>query len=148
MPWKVMFQGIVTPQLSSTPVERLWSAYLDINGGSEQNWGYQKLAAGHYKIWLPREIEKYNPFQGVYTYEDNWEVILVPRSCKMNGTTPIASGEITCGCACLAKKGHEYTSGIGYRSYFEVKTADDASLNDLAFDFYVISMANWVSPQY
>lgn len=148
MPWKIMFQGIVTPQLSSTPVERLWSAYLDINGGSEQNWGYQKLAAGHYKIWLPREIEKYNPFQGVYTYEDNWEVILVPRSCKMNGTTPIASGEITCGYACLAKKGHEYTSGIGYRSYFEVKTADDASLNDLAFDFYVISMANWVSPQY
>lgn len=146
MPWKVIYQGCVNPK-ASVPLERLWSCDLDISGHNENSWGYQRKAEGHYRIYLPKRIEKYDPKNYTYDYKNCWHVILSPRSCDVGGTH--ITDMIDAGYACLFEKGYTYEQVGGsymYRSYFEVKTADDASLNELAFDFFVISMANWVTP--
>lgn len=139
MPWKVIYQGCVNPY-ASVQIERLWDVNLDIQGEGSVDYGYQKLGTGRYKITLPKLLSKYNPSTGITMFEKCWHVIIVPRSCLVDGTSP-SQDHITCGYACLAAKGHE--SG---KSYFIVETADDASKNDLGFDFYVISMANWIDP--
>lgn len=146
MPWKVIYQGCVNPK-ASVPLERLWSCDLDISGHNENSWGYQRKAEGHYRIYLPKRIQKYDPENLVTDYYNCWHVILSPRSCNVSGSH--ISGMIDAGYACLYEKGYTYEQVGGsymYRSYFEVKTADDARLNELAFDFFVISMANWVTP--
>lgn len=139
MPWKVIYQGCVNPY-ASIQIERLWDVNLDIQGEGSVDYGYQKLGTGRYKITLPKLLSKYNPVTGTTMYEKCWHVIIVPRSCLVDGTAP-SQDHITCGYACLAAKGHE-----NGKSYFIVETADDASTNDLGFDFYVISMANWIDP--
>lgn len=136
LPWRVIHQGAVNP-LASVQLEKVWDVDLDISGESV-NYGYQRLAQGHYKITLPRQIQKYNPKTGTYEDETCWTVVLVPRACAIDGTP---TAKISSGHACLYKKGHE--SG---KSYFEVTCADNATLKDLAFDFYVISMASWIAP--
>lgn len=136
LPWRVIHQGSVNP-LASVQLEKVWDVDLDISGESV-NYGYQRLAQGHYKITLPRQIQKYNPKTGTYEDETCWTVVLVPRACAIDGTP---TAKISSGHACLYKKGHE--SG---KSYFEVTCADNATLKDLAFDFYVISMASWIAP--
>lgn len=146
MPWKVIYQGCVNPK-AAVPLERLWSIDLDISGHEETSWGYVRKAEGHYRIYLPKRIEKYDPNKYTYDYKNCWHVILSPRSCDVGGTH--ITDMIDAGYACLTEKGYTYEQVGGsymYRSYFEVKTADDASLNELAFDFFVISMANWVTP--
>lgn len=139
MPWKVIYQGCVNPY-ASVQIERLWDANLEIQGEGSVDYGYQKLATGRFKITLPKLLSKYNPATGETIYEKCWHVIVVPRSCLVDGTAP-SQDHITCGFACLAAKGHE-----NGKSYFIVETADDAYNNDLGFDFYVISMANWMEP--
>lgn len=139
MPWKVIYQGCVNPY-ASVQIERLWDVNLDIQGEGSVDYGYQKLETGRFKITLPKLLSKYNPITGTTMYEKCWHVIIVPRSCLVDGTAP-SQDHITCGYACLAAKGHE-----NGKSYFIVETADDASKNDLGFDFYVISMANWIDP--
>lgn len=139
MPWKVIYQGCVNPY-ASPQLERVWDVDLNIKGAGSVNYSYTKLATGKYKITLPRLLSKYDPATATTIYEKSWHVIVIPRSCFVDGTSPSPS-HITCGYACLAGKGHENN-----RSYFIVETADDDSKNDLGFDFYVISMANWLEP--
>lgn len=132
LPWRVIYQGGVNP-FATVQLEKIWDVDLDINGNGSVEYGYQRVAAGHYKITLPRQIRKYYKKTGTYEDETCWTVVLIPRACAIDGTP---SSQLNSGYACLYKKGNE-----NGKSYFEVKCA-----KDLAFDFYVISMASWITP--
>lgn len=124
---KIIYQGVFNPK-STYLMERVWSASLEATGLTE-NWTVQRLGEGHYKIWLP-----------IYIATTAYHVALT--GC-LYGMTGAISSNATNVYASLVNKGYDGSQGV---SFFEVKTADDASTNDGGFYFEVIGTYNWATP--
>lgn len=124
---KVIYQGIFNPSYKDL-MERTWSASLEATGIDEV-WNVAKLGEGHYKIWLP-----------IYLATTAYHVGLTACMYGMTGAISSNSANVY---ACLVNKGYDGSKGV---SFFEVKTADDASINDGGFYFEVIGTYNWNIP--
>lgn len=124
---KVIYQGIFNPSYKDL-MERTWSASLEATGIDEV-WNVAKLGEGHYKIWLP-----------IYLATTAYHVGLTSCMYGMTGAISSNSANVY---ACLVNKGYDGSKGV---SFFEVKTADDASINDGGFYFEVIGTYNWSIP--
>lgn len=128
-PLKVLYQGIFNPT-ATYYVDKIWSESLVNSGIEEKTWGIKVIdAEGKYRIYLP-----------TFLSSDSWHVMLTPCSYGVSGS--IATNVRY---ACLMAKGAETVDGV-YKSYFDVWTADDSSVNPGGFLFQVIGIHDWVSP--
>lgn len=128
-PLKVLYQGIFNPT-ATYYVDKIWSESLVNSGIEEKTWGIKVIDSdGKYRIYLP-----------TYLSSSSWHVMLTPCSYGVSGS--IATNVRY---ACLMAKGAETVDGV-YKSYFDVWTADDSSVNPGGFLFQVIGIHDWVSP--
>ena len=128
-PLKVLYQGIFNPN-ATYYIDKIWSEELVNSGIEEKTWGIKIIHTdGKYRIYLPK-----------YLNTSSWHVMLTPCSFGVSGS--IAENVRY---ACLMAKGAETMDGV-YKSYFDVWTADDSSVNPGGFLFQVIGIHDWVSP--
>lgn len=134
-PLKVLYQGIFHP---TKGYEAVWSERL-VHTRIEEFWTGEILDTnGKYRIHLPILLDN-----------DSWHVMLTP--CAYGDTSSNATNVRY---ATLMSKGTEsvtYTNAEGNsvaetRSYFDVWTADDSSINPCGFLFQVISTYDWARP--
>lgn len=134
-PLKVLYQGIFHP---TKGYEAVWSERL-VHTRIEEFWTGEILDTnGKFRIHLPILLDN-----------DSWHVMLTP--CAYGDTSSNATNVRY---ATLMSKGTEsvtYTNAEGNsvtetRSYFDVWTADDSSINPCGFLFQVISTYDWARP--
>lgn len=134
-PLKVLYQGIFHP---TKGYEAVWSERL-VHTRLEEFWTGEILDTnGKFRIHLPILLDN-----------DSWHVMLTP--CAYGDTSSNATNVRY---ATLMSKGTEsvtYTNAEGNsvtetRSYFDVWTADDNSINPCGFLFQVISTYDWARP--
>ena len=134
-PLKVLYQGIFHP---TKGYEAVWSERL-VHTRIEEFWTGKILDTnGKFRIHLPILLDN-----------DSWHVMLTP--CAYGDTSSNATNVRY---ATLMSKGTEsvtYTNAEGNsvtetRSYFDVWTADDSSINPCGFLFQVISTYDWARP--
>lgn len=127
-PLKVIYQGIFNPE-NTYYIDKLWGEDL-MHSGVAENWTVKILDSnGKYRIYLPK-----------YIASINWHVMLTP--CGFGHNAMITENVRY---ATLMEKGFESLDGV-YRSYFDVWTADDSTINPGGFLFQVISTYDWISP--